>query len=148
MHILKMPVPRAMPSPPSFRLVSFTNSSLTSQGDYRDYRDLSPQHAVISVSSISIINEHPIVVFAIGFLKVFAVDDAADGRFFGFEERHEKSYDESPTEDPNGPVVSGAEEPRLEEITIQKDTHSRQNTMVGGRFDRAFLGGEKGGYRN
>ena len=104
------------------------------------------QQIVVAVSSISIVDENSIVVFILRFLKVFAIDDATDGGFARLEKRDEKSDDESSAEDPNGPVISGAEEPRLEEITIQENSHSRQNAIAGRCFDRAFPGVEERGH--
>jgi len=82
------------------------------------------KQSVILISLISAsIDEQLIVIVGgggvrIAFLEIFAINYAADSRLARSKQRNEKADDENAAKQPNGPIVTGAKEPRLEEIPV------------------------------
>jgi len=98
---------------------------------------------LISLISASI-DEQLIVIVGgggvrIAFLEIFAINHAADSRLARSKQRNEKAYDKNATKHPNGPIVTGSKEPRLEEIAIQENAHSCQDARARGCIRRALL---------
>ena len=77
------------------------------------------------------------------FFEILAVHDSIDSRLSRPEKRDQESQDESAAKDPNGPVITSAEEPRLEKVTIEKDAHAGQDADASRRRRRAFFRGQK-----